>query len=56
MRHAEQMLAGVLQASAFTSFPDVLMKKGLEQFRTMGGPFSPLQEAAAGAFKTMLSK
>ena len=56
MRHAEQMLAGVLQASAFTSFPDVLMKKVLEQFRTMGGPFSPLQEAAAGAFKTMLSK
>ena len=51
---AEQMLAGVLQASAFTSSSDVLMEKGLEQFRTMGGPFSPLQEVAAGAFKTML--
>jgi len=52
---AEQMLSGVLQASAFTSSPDVLMKKGLEQFRTMGGPFSALQEVAAGAFKTLLS-
>ena len=52
---AEQMLAGVLQAAAFTSSPDVLMEKGLEQFRTMGGPFSPLQEVAAGAFKTLLS-
>ena len=52
---AEQMLAGVLQASAFTSSSDVLMAKGLEQFRTMGGPFSPLQEVAAGAFRTMLS-
>ncbi len=52
---AEQMLAGVLQASAFTSSPGVLMEKGLDQFRTMGGPFSPLQEVAAGAFKTLLS-
>lgn len=52
---AEQMLAGVLQASAFSSSPGVLMEKGLEQFRIMGGPFSPLQEAAASAFKTLLS-
>lgn len=52
---AEQMLAGVLQASAFTSSPDILMQKGLEQFRKMGGPFSPLQEAAVGSFKTLLS-
>jgi len=52
---AEQMLAGVLQASAFTSSPDVLMENGLEQFRTMGGPFSALQETAASAFKTLLS-
>ena len=53
---AEQMLAGVLQASAFTSSPDILMEKGLEQFRSLGGPFSPLQETAAAAFKMLLSQ
>ncbi len=51
---AEQMLSGVLQASAFTSSPDVLMEKGLEQFRSLGGPFSPLQETATVALKAML--
>lgn len=52
---AEQMLVGVLQASAFTSSPDVLMEKGLEQFRTLGGPFSPLQDAAVQTMKSLLA-
>ena len=51
---AEQMLAGVLQASAFTSSPGVLMEKGLEQFRQLGGPFSPLQDAAVVTFRNLL--
>lgn len=51
---AEQMLTGLLQASAFTSAPDLLMEKGLEEFRKFGGPFSPLQEAAVATMKTLL--
>jgi ABC-2 type transport system permease protein len=51
---AEQMLVGVLQASAFTSSPDVLLTKGLDQFRTLGGGFSPLQEAAVQTMKAFL--
>ncbi len=53
---AEQMLVGVLQASAFTSSPDVLLTKGLDQFRTLGGGFSPLQEAAVQTMKVFLSR
>lgn len=52
---AEQMLTGLLQASAFTAAPDLLMEKGLEQFREFGGPFSPLQEAAVVSMKTLLN-
>ncbi|MFO0976143.1 MAG: ABC transporter permease, partial [Planctomycetaceae bacterium] len=51
---AEQMLTGLLQASAFTSAPDLLMEKGLEEFRKFGGPFSPLQEAAVTTMKSLL--
>lgn len=51
---AQQMLAGVLQASAFTSAPDVLMTQGLEQFRTFGGAFTPAQEAAMESLKSIL--
>lgn len=51
---AEQMLTGLLQASAFTSAPDLLMEKGLEEFKKLGGPFSPLQEAAVASMKTLL--
>lgn len=53
---AEQMLVGVLQASAFTSSPDVLLTKGLDQFRTLGGGFSPLQEAAVQTMKAFLTR
>lgn len=53
---AEQMLVGVLQASAFTSSPDVLLTKGLDQFRTLGGGFSPLQEAAVQTMKAFLDR
>jgi ABC-2 type transport system permease protein len=52
---AEQMLTGLLQASAFTSAPDLLMEKGLEEFRKFGGPFSPLQEAAVATMKSLLN-
>lgn len=52
---AEQMLTGLLQASAFTSSPDLLMKKGLEEFRKFGGPFSPLQEAAVTAMSGLMN-
>jgi ABC-2 type transport system permease protein len=52
---AQQMLAGVLQASAFTSVPDVLMTQGLEQFRTFGGAFTPAQEAAMQSLKSILN-
>lgn len=51
---AEQMLTGLLQASAFTSAPDLLMEKGLAEFRKFGGPFSPLQEAAVTSMKSLL--
>ena len=53
---AQQMLTGVLQASAFTSMPDILITQGLDQFRTFGGPFSPLQEAAVATLKTFASQ
>ena len=53
---AEQMLTGVLQASAFTSSPDVLLTKGLDQFRTLGGGFSPMQEAAVLSMKAFLNR
>lgn len=51
---AEQMLTGLLQASAFTSAPDMLMERGLDQFRQLGGPFSPLQETAVAAMKSFV--
>ncbi|MCA9066089.1 MAG: ABC transporter permease [Planctomycetaceae bacterium] len=51
----EQMLTGVLQASSITSAPDVLLDRGLTQFRQFGGPFTPLQETAATAMKSALS-
>ncbi len=51
---AEQMLVGVLQASALTSSTDVLMEKGLQQFRSLGGPLSLRQETAIVVFRTML--
>ena len=50
----EQMLTGVLQASAFTAAPDILMERGIEQFRSLGGPFSPLQEAAVLSMKVFM--
>lgn len=43
---AENMLAGVLQGAAFAVAPDVLIKKGLDQFRMFGGHFSEPQNAA----------
>lgn len=52
---AEQMLVGVLQASAFTSSPEMLIDKGLEQFRQFGGSFTPLQEVAVQAMKAAVS-
>jgi ABC-2 type transport system permease protein len=52
---AQQMLTGVIQASAFTSAPDVLMTQGLDQFRTFGGGFTPMQETALVTLKQLLS-
>ncbi len=52
---AEQMLTGVLQASAFASSPDILIDKGITQFRQFGGAFSPLQEAAVLLMKSAVS-
>jgi ABC-2 type transport system permease protein len=52
---AQQMLTGVLQASAFTSVPEVLITEGLDQFRAFGGPFTPLQEAAVGTMKSFVN-
>ncbi len=43
---AEGMLSGVLQGAAVAAAPDVLIEKGLEQFRVLGGPFSDQQNAA----------
>jgi ABC-2 type transport system permease protein len=51
---AEQMLTGLLQASAFTSAPTVLLEKGLDQFRRLGGPFSLMQESAVQAMTSVL--
>lgn len=53
---AEQMLVGVLQASAFTSSPEILIDKGIEQFRQFGGSFTPLQEVAVQAMKAAVSR
>ncbi len=43
---AQNMLTGVLQGSAFAAAPEILIDRGLQQFRTFGGPFSTQQEAA----------
>ncbi len=53
---AQQMLTGVLQASAFTSVPDILITQGLDQFRQFGGAFSPMQEAAVATLKTLVTQ
>lgn len=52
---AEGMISGVLQGAVFTAMPDTLMSKGLEQFRTFGGPFSAQQELAAKQFSQLLA-
>ncbi len=43
---AQNMLSGVLQGAAFSAAPEMLVKNGLGQFKTFGGPFSAQQEAA----------
>ncbi|MBL8817715.1 MAG: ABC transporter permease [Planctomyces sp.] len=40
---AKQMLSGVLQASAFTSVPEVLIEQGFSQLEQFGGPLTVLQ-------------
>lgn len=52
---AQNMLSGVLQGAAFTSVPDVLVERGLDQFRSFGGPFSEQQSAAVNQIKSLLN-
>jgi len=52
---AQNMLSGVLQGAAFTAVPDVLVDRGLEQFRSFGGPFSVQQNAAVEQLRQMLA-
>lgn len=52
---AEGMISGVLQGTVFTAMPDTLLNRGLEQFRTFGGPFNAQQEFAAKQFSQLLS-
>jgi len=51
---AQQMLAGFLQGAAFTSAPDVLITRGMEQLQQFGGPLTPQQDSAVAMLKTML--
>ena len=53
---AQNMLSGVLQGAAFTAVPDVLVDRGLDQFRSFGGPFSQQQNAAVEQLRQLLAQ
>lgn len=53
---AQQMLSGVLQASAFTSVPEVLIEQGFSQLEQFGGPLTVLQSAVIDRLRDQIQK
>ncbi len=53
---AEQVVTGLIQASAMTAAPEILLDGGIEQLETFGGVLTPEQHQAIGDFKTMLQE
>jgi ABC-2 type transport system permease protein len=51
---AEHIVSGLVQASAMSAAPDVLLEGGIEQFELYGGALTPQQQAAIDGFKAML--
>jgi ABC-2 type transport system permease protein len=51
----EGIVGGLIQASAMTAAPEILLEGGIEQFETYGGALSPQQQAAVDGFKMMLN-
>ncbi len=52
-RHA---ISGLIQASAMTAAPDVLLDGGIGQLETFGGGLTPEQRQAVDGFKAFLAK
>ena len=48
---AQHTIAGLLQASAFASAPSHLMRQGLRQLETFGGPLTDAQQTAVDQFE-----
>ncbi len=53
---AEHIVAGLIQASAMTAAPDVLLDGGIEQLEIYGGQLTAEQQKAIEDFKSMLQQ
>lgn len=51
---AQHIVSGLIQASAMTAAPDVLIDSGIQQLETFGGALTPEQETALAGFKQLL--
>ena len=52
----EGIVTGLIQASAMSAAPDILLEGGVEQLELYGGALTPEQDEAIGTFKQMLSQ
>ncbi len=52
---AGRLVGGLLQKTAFTALPDLMVDQGLSAFEEHGGPMTPAQRLAAGALKRFLT-
>ncbi|MDH3253920.1 MAG: ABC transporter permease [Acidobacteriota bacterium] len=50
----QHIVSGLIQASAMTAAPDILLDGGLEHLETFGGALTPQQEQVVDTFKEML--
>lgn len=50
------IVSGLIQASAMTAAPDILLDGGIKQLEMFGGGLTPDQERAIGNFKQMLQQ